>query len=163
MEKLTDFNDGPSLPSGFSSVKAIVEPDYRLIAALSTAQQTFVLSDPSQTDNPITYASPSFLALTGYTLKEVVGRNCRFLQGPETSHAAIKEIKDAVGRGEDISLCLLNYKKDGSPFWNQVFIAPLKDTSGKVVSYVGVQCEVTVEGVLGASTVGGVYGDGGTK
>ena len=132
-------------PSGFSSVETTIEPDFRLIAAISNAQHCFTLSDPSQPDNPITYASPSFLRLTGYDLREVLGRNCRFLQGPETSAEAIRLCRDAALKGEDVSICFLNYRKDGSSFWNQTFISPLKDNRGTVVSFVGVMCEVSLE------------------
>ena len=72
------------------------------------------------------------------------GRNCRFLQGPGTDANAVDVIRKGVTEGRDISVCLLNYKADGTPFWNQFFVAALRDGDGSVVNYVGVQCEVNV-------------------
>ncbi|CAH0376301.1 unnamed protein product, partial [Pelagomonas calceolata] len=118
------------------------QPDFRLMLALQAAQQNFAVSDPSLPDNPIVYASRGFLTLTGYQMSQVVGRNCRFLQGPGTDPKMVDRIRTGVAAGEDTSVCLLNYKADGTPFWNQFFVAALRDADGTVVNYVGVQCEV---------------------
>jgi len=83
--------------------------------------QPFYSQDPSLPDNPIVYCSDGFCKLSGYSRKEIVGRNCRFLQGPLTDQAAVDIIRQGVKEGRDISVCLLNYKADGSPFWNQFF------------------------------------------
>jgi len=130
-------------PSGFGPVKTLIEPDFRLMHALSSSQQNFAISDPSLPDNPIIYVSQGFLDLTGYTLDQVLGRNCRFLQGPGTDQSAVDVIRKGMKEGNDTSVCLLNYKADGTPFWNQFFIASLRDAEGNVVNYVGVQCEVS--------------------
>jgi len=119
-----------------------MEPDFRLIHSLITSQQNFVLSDPSLPDNPIVYASDGFIKLSGYKRQDIIGRNCRFLQGPGTDQAAVDVIRQGVTEGRDISVCLLNYRADGSPFWNQFFVAALRDADGTVVNFVGVQCEV---------------------
>ena len=119
------------------------DPDYSLVKALQTAQQNFVISDPSLPDNPIVYASQGFLALTGYTLEQVLGRNCRFLQGPETDPRVVARIRNGIENGEDTTVCLLNYRADGSTFWNQFFIAALRDGDGNVVNFLGVQCKVS--------------------
>lgn len=131
------------LASGFGPVKTLMEPDYRLMSALSGSQQNFAISDPSLPDNPIVYVSQGFLTLTGYTLDQVLGRNCRFLQGPGTDQAAVDVIRRGVREGTDTSVCLLNYKADGTPFWNQFFVAALRDAEDNVVNFVGVQCEVS--------------------
>lgn len=131
------------MPSGFGPVKTLMEPDYRLMSALSGSQQNFAISDPSLPDNPIVYVSQGFLDLTGYTLDQVLGRNCRFLQGPGTDQAAVDVIRKGVREGTDTSVCLLNYKADGTPFWNQFFVAALRDAEDNVVNFVGVQCEVS--------------------
>mmetsp|Transcript_10758 Transcript_10758/g.19506 ORF Transcript_10758/g.19506 Transcript_10758/m.19506 type:complete len:390 (-) Transcript_10758:412-1581(-) len=131
------------MPSGFGPVKTLMEPDYRLMSALSGSQQNFAISDPSLPDNPIVYVSQGFLELTGYTLDQVLGRNCRFLQGPGTDQAAVDVIRRGVREGTDTSVCLLNYKADGTPFWNQFFVAALRDAENNVVNFVGVQCEVS--------------------
>lgn len=119
------------------------DPDYSLVKALQTAQQNFVISDPSLPDNPIVYASQGFLTLTGYVLSEVLGRNCRFLQGPETDPKSVDKIRRGIEKGEDTTVILLNYRKDGSTFWNQFFIAALRDGDGNIVNYLGVQCQVS--------------------
>jgi PAS domain S-box-containing protein len=124
------------------TARILMEPDFRLIEALIHSQQNFVLSDPSLPDNPIVYCSEGFCKLTGYKRQHILGRNCRFLQGPGTDQGAVDIIRKGVLEGCDISVCLLNYKADGSPFWNQFFVAALKDSAGEIINYVGVQCEV---------------------
>ena len=131
------------MPSGFGPVKTLMEPDFRLMSALSGSQQNFAISDPTLPDNPIVYVSQGFLDLTGYALDQVLGRNCRFLQGPGTDQSAVDVIRKGIAEGIDTSVCLLNYKADGTPFWNQFFVAALRDAENNVVNYVGVQCEVS--------------------
>ena len=131
------------MPSGFGPVKTLMEPDFRLMSALGGSQQNFAISDPSLPDNPIVYVSQGFLDLTGYTLDQVLGRNCRFLQGPGTDQSAVDVIRKGIREGVDTSVCLLNYKADGTPFWNQFFVAALRDAENNVVNFVGVQCEVS--------------------
>lgn len=131
------------MPSGFGPVKTLMEPDFRLMSALSGSQQNFAISDPTLPDNPIVYVSQGFLDLTGYSLDQVLGRNCRFLQGPGTDQSAVDVIRKGIQEGLDTSVCLLNYKADGTPFWNQFFVAALRDAENNVVNYVGVQCEVS--------------------
>jgi PAS domain S-box-containing protein len=123
--------------------KILDDPDFSFIKALQTAQQNFVVTDPSLPDNPIVYASQGFLNLTGYTLDQILGRNCRFLQGPETDPKSVERIRKAIESGNDMSVCLLNYRVDGTTFWNQFFIAALRDAAGEVTNYVGVQCKVS--------------------
>mmetsp|Transcript_49215 Transcript_49215/g.96246 ORF Transcript_49215/g.96246 Transcript_49215/m.96246 type:complete len:551 (-) Transcript_49215:293-1945(-) len=113
--------------------------DFSLIRSLTSGQQNFVLSDPRLPDNPIVYASEGFYKLTGYSKDQVLGRNCRFLQGPGTNPKAVDTIRTAISNGTDASCCLLNYKADGTPFWNQFFVAALRDSDNCIVNYVGVQ------------------------
>jgi PAS domain S-box-containing protein len=122
--------------------KLLMEPDFRLISALVGAQQNFCLTDPALPDNPIVYCSDNFCKITGYKRSDVIGRNCRFLQGPRTDLRAVGIISKCLAEGTDVSVCLLNYKADGTPFWNQLFVAALKDSDGTVLNYVGVQQEV---------------------
>jgi PAS domain S-box-containing protein len=138
---------GPSVlaSSSSSAARALDDPDYSLVKALQTAQQNFVITDPAMPDNPIVYASQGFLTLTGYTLDQVLGRNCRFLQGPQTNPRSVDKIRHGIEKGEDTTVVLLNYRRDGSTFWNQFFIAALRDGEGKVVNYLGVQCMVSEE------------------
>ena len=131
----------PALQSVPNSV--INSNDFELVKALALAQHNFVISDPSLPDNPIVFASAGFYALTGYSPDEVIGRNCRFLQGAATDPRAIAAIRRGVVDGKDTAVCLINYKKDGTSFWNRFFIAALKSVDGKIVNYVGVQCQVS--------------------
>ncbi|KAI3429692.1 hypothetical protein D9Q98_005777 [Chlorella vulgaris] len=130
-----------------------------LVAALSRVQDNFVLSDPSLPDCPIVYASPAFLQLTGYCCSEVVGRNCRFLQGPATDPAVVQQLRDGLAASppRPVTVTLLNYRKaDASghqePFWNSLHIAPLRDADGKVQFYVGVQMPITDDGQEGSDS-----------
>lgn len=125
--------------------KELVKSDFSLISSLTTGQQNFVLSDPRLPDNPIVYASQGFYELTGYTREQVLGRNCRFLQGPATDPKAVDIIRQAIANGTDATTCILNYKADGTPFWNQFFVAALRDQDNCIVNYVGVQCAIDPE------------------
>nr|AML79106.1 putative LOV domain-containing protein [Lepidosperma gibsonii] len=111
--------------------------------ALSNLQQTFVVSDATRPDCPIMYASAGFFNMTGYSAKEVIGRNCRFLQGPETDKAEVAKIRDAVKNGKSYCGRLLNYRKDGIPFWNLLTVTPIRDDIGNVIRFIGMQVEVS--------------------
>nr|AML77459.1 putative LOV domain-containing protein [Menyanthes trifoliata] len=117
--------------------------------ALATLQQTFVVSDATKPDCPIMHASSGFFTMTGYSTKEVVGRNCRFLQGKETDQDEVAKIRNAVETGSSYCGRLLNYKKNGTPFWNLLTITPIKDVNGKTIKFIGMQVEVSkyTEGV----------------
>ena len=104
---------------------------------------TFSITDPMEPDNPLVWVNPSFTRITGYEAEEVVGRNCRFLQGPATDPAAVAEISSALRERRTVTTTLLNYRKDGSPFWNQLSVSPVFDGEGALVSFVGVQTDVT--------------------
>ncbi|CAK8562050.1 unnamed protein product [Lathyrus sativus] len=117
--------------------------------ALATLQQTFVVSDATKPDCPILYASSGFFTMTGYSSKEVIGRNCRFLQGPETDMNEVAKIRDATKNGRSYCGRLLNYKKNGTPFWNLLTVTPIKDDHGNTIKFIGMQVEVSkyTEGV----------------
>lgn len=142
-EKESMSVDGLLASSQGIANKVLDDPDFSFIKALQTAQQNFVVTDPSLPDNPIVYASQGFLNLTGYSLDQILGRNCRFLQGPETDPKHVERIRKAIEQGNDMSVCLLNYRVDGTTFWNQFFIAALRDAAGNVTNFVGVQCKVS--------------------
>nr|AML79549.1 putative LOV domain-containing protein [Cyrilla racemiflora] len=117
--------------------------------ALATLQQTFVVSDATKPDCPIVYASSGFFTMTGYSTNEVIGRNCRFLQGPDTDQNEVEKIRNATRTGKSYCGRLLNYKKDGTPFWNLLTITPVKDNNGRTIKFIGMQVEVSkyTEGV----------------
>ena len=126
-------------PEALAKNDELERQDFSLIRSLASGQKCFVLSDPKLPDNPIIFASEGFYQLTGYTSKEVLGRNCRFLQGPGTDKKAVDVIRKAVSSGSDATVCLLNYKADGTPFWNQFFIAALRDSDNCIVNYVSLR------------------------
>jgi PAS domain S-box-containing protein len=104
---------------------------------------TFTITDPREADNPLVWVNPSFSRVTGYAAEEVVGRNCRFLQGPATDPAAVDTVRTALAERRTVTTTLLNYRKDGTAFWNQLSISPVFDGGGRLVSFVGVQTDVT--------------------
>lgn len=117
--------------------------DYHLMTSIQTAQRSFCMTNPHLPDNPIVFASEGFLALTGYTREQVLGRNCRFLQGPGTDRRMVEALSRGIASGVDTSVCLLNYRADGTPFYNQIFLAALRNQDNVIVNYVGVQLEVS--------------------
>jgi PAS domain S-box-containing protein len=103
-----------------------------------------VVSDPRKPDAPIILANQAFLDLSGYSAAEVIGRNCRFLQGPATDEADVKAIRNGLASGNDfVTIELLNYRKDGSSFWNELSISPVYDEHGELIYYFGSQKDVT--------------------
>nr|AML79502.1 putative LOV domain-containing protein [Woodsia ilvensis] len=125
-----------------------------LMLSLTKVQQSFVLANPHLPDSPIVHASEMFLRLTGYSREEVVGRNCRFLQGPDTDRRAVQLIGESLRAEKPCTVKLLNYRKDKTPFWNLLHIAPVRSSSGKVAFFAGVQLEVASveEPCLGSET-----------
>ena len=144
-----DAEGEASLSEGGERTRAINKYDYGLLEALKHARRSFVITDPTLPDNPIVFASGGFLSLTGYKLEQVLGRNCRFLQGPRTDARAVGKIREAIKHGTDVQICLLNYKIDSTTFWNHFFIAALRDDAGDVVNFLGVQIEVSERVAMG--------------
>ncbi len=128
---------------------AIAEGDMRdpangiFFAAVKTTRMPMIVTDPKQDDNPIIFANPAFLQMTGYTADEVLGRNCRFLQGPDTDAETIGEIAEAIRQRRETSVEILNYKKNGSAFWNALFVSPVLDGDGELRYYFASQLDVT--------------------
>ncbi|KAI9670534.1 MAG: hypothetical protein M1831_005754 [Alyxoria varia] len=113
--------------------------------------ETYCLTDPSLPDNPIVYASEEFYNTTQYGRDYVIGRNCRFLQGPRSSPASVQRLIDALADGQEICETILNYRRDGSPFINLLMIAPLYDNKGQVRYFIGAQIDISglIEGGQG--------------
>jgi len=107
----------------------------------------FVVADACQPDMPIVYASPEFFALTGYPQSEVLGRNCRFLQGPETSTETRGALRQALSEGRMITADILNYRKDGSSFWNRLRMKPILNDDGDLMYVFGIQNVIAAEEV----------------
>ena len=112
-------------------------------AAVQMSRMPMCLTDPGQPDCPIVFCNQAFEQLTGYSQAEIIGRNCRFLQGELTDPATVAEIRRVLAAREDVHLELLNSRRHGSRFWNALFISPVFDTSGELVYFFASQLDVT--------------------
>jgi PAS domain S-box-containing protein len=101
------------------------------------------ISDPRLPDNPVIFANAAFLDLTGYTREDIQGRNCRFLQGPLTDRATVRQIREALAERRPVAVEVLNYRKDGTPFWNALFIGPIFGLDGELLHFFSSQLDVT--------------------
>lgn len=128
--------------ASLSSAANMDVSDFALMKVISAAQRSFLITDPALHDNPIIYASNGFLELTGYNLESVLGRNCRFLQCEDTDPQQVAVLREGILAGRDTSVCLLNRRADGSLFYNQIFVAALRNANHEIVNFVGVQVEV---------------------
>lgn len=113
--------------------------------ALAASAEGITIADARLPDNPLIYANAGFERLTGYSVADVLGRNCRFLQGPGTDPATLAILRSAIREKREVTVQLLNYRKDGSPFWNRLSITPVQDASGAVTHFIGVQSDVSAE------------------
>ena len=113
--------------------------------AMDAAPVGIILTDPSLPDNGIVYANEEFERLTGYAEDEIIGENCRVLQGPETDPEPVAAMREAIAAAEPVTVELRNYRKDGTPFWNRVTVAPIRGDDGEVTNYVGFQRDVDEE------------------
>ena len=114
---------------------------------LEKIDRSIVISDPSQKDCPMVYISKEFSKHTGYSVKESLGKNCRFLQGPETDENDIQQIKLSLNLKKRITIDILNYKKNGEKFWNRLRIIPIFDNEKKLIYFAGEQNPISVESV----------------
>jgi len=112
--------------------------------AIASASNGIVICDPHQHGCPIIYSNPAFSAMTGYAPEEVIGRNCRFLQGEGTDTQATRQVREGLREERDFQVVLRNYRKDGTPFWNELTISPVRDANGALTHFVGVQTDITV-------------------
>ncbi|MFG0852730.1 histidine kinase famiy protein [Pseudomonas sp. FYR_2] len=118
-------------------------PHDMFFAAVETTRMPMIVTDPNRDDNPIIFANRAFLEMTGYGLEEIIGRNCRFLQGPETDASIVDTLRDSIAQRVDIATEILNYRKDGSSFWNALFISPIFNERGDLVYYFASQLDVS--------------------
>lgn len=112
-------------------------------SALEAVGMGITISDPNRPDNPLIYANPKFLELSGYSEEELLGRNCRFLQGEKTDPERIEAIRTAIEKRQHFSGEILNYRKNGEPFWNLIVIGPIFDDQGQLINFVGFQQDIT--------------------
>lgn len=111
--------------------------------ALSSTAEGVTISDCTLPGNPIIYANEGFERITGYSVADVVGRNCRFLQGEDTDPEAIEEIRRGLRENRELTVEILNYRKDGTPFWNRLSIDPVRNADGRVTNFIGIQVDIT--------------------
>lgn len=112
-------------------------------AAIEMTRMPMIVTDPNRPDNPIVFANQAFLNTTGYQMEEVLGRNCRFLQGEGTDPQMIANLSRAIRDRTDIAVEIQNFRKDGTAFWNALFVSPIFDRDGKLLYYFGSQLDVT--------------------
>ena len=114
-------------------------------AAVRTTRMPMVIANPRLEDCPIVFVNDAFCLLTGFGRGDILGRNCRFLQGPDTDPATVREIGDAIRTELPVKVDILNYRKDGEPFWNRLLMAPVRDAEGEVTYFFASQVDVTSE------------------
>ena len=138
METSSGACDGKPLAQG-----ATDELRRLLDRAVAASSNGIIITGPNLPDAPIIYVNPAFERTTGYSRDEVLGRNCRFLQKGERDQSAIQELRDAIKAGRECRVVLKNYKKDGTLFWNELYVSPVHDEEDRLTNFVGVQNDVT--------------------
>ncbi|KAL4431058.1 hypothetical protein ABPG75_006314 [Micractinium tetrahymenae] len=126
-----------------SQRKAVEAASHVREQALSNLNEGICICDATLKDCPVVYVNNAFLRITGYSRSEVIGRNCRFLQGPKTDPATVQRLATALHEGREITVELLNYRKSGEEFYNMLSITPVRDASGRLLSFIGVQSDIT--------------------
>ncbi|REJ86612.1 MAG: response regulator [Planctomycetota bacterium] len=111
--------------------------------AVAAARDGIIIVDAQQSNQPIIYVNEGFTKITGYSAEEAAGRNCRFLQGPDTDRATVQKLRTAIRQKRPCRVTLQNYRKDGEKFWNELQVTPVRDESGEVTHFMGVQHDVT--------------------
>ncbi len=132
-----------SLRTDITNLKEIQETLILRDRAIAAAVSGILVTDPKQPDNPIVDVNPAFERITGYGKAEALGRNCRFLQGPDSDRGVLDGIRTAIAAGRECQGVIRNYRKDGTPFWNDIKITPVRDEMGRVIHFVGVITDAT--------------------
>jgi len=111
--------------------------------AVAASSNGIVITDPKLPDDPIVYVNPAFERISGYAADEVRGRNCRFLQADDRDQPSLDELRGALKEERECRVVLKNYRKDGTPFWNELYVSPVQDEEGKLTNFVGIQNDIT--------------------
>ncbi|MFE8646400.1 histidine kinase famiy protein [Sphingomonas sp. NCPPB 2930] len=112
-------------------------------AAIETTRMPMLVTDPRQEDNPIVFANRAFISMSGYSGEEILGHNCRFLQGPDTDAATVAAIREAIEDRREINTEILNYRKDGTSFWNALYVSPVYNQNKELVYFFASQLDVS--------------------
>ncbi|MBK2451671.1 PAS domain S-box protein, partial [Escherichia coli] len=149
------MNDGRDIP-GHSDMlhvrkhgevsNAAIEADERhdiFFAAVETTRMPMIVTDPHRDDNPIIFCNRAFEKMTGYTQEEIVGKNCRFLQGHETDQDTVSQVREAIRHQREVSVEILNYRKNGSTFWNALFVSPVHGADGEIRYFFASQLDIS--------------------
>ncbi len=112
-------------------------------AAVRTTRMPMVVTDPHRPDNPIIFCNDAFSFMTGYSQDEILGYNCRFLQGPETDRTVVGELRAAIAKREEVSVEMLNYRKNGSTFWNALYVSPVFGDDGELRYFFASQLDIS--------------------
>jgi PAS domain S-box-containing protein len=147
---IVPFLDDKGVPEQYVSIRTDItelkrsQKTLRLQArAMEASVDGIAIADARAEDYPLIYVNPAFERMTGYSSAELLGRNCRFLQGPETNQPGLEDVRIALREGCSGRAALRNYRKDGSLFWNELVIAPVRDEAGRLTHYIGVANDVT--------------------
>lgn len=125
-------------------VRQKTEEQLRLLErAIAASSNGILISDPHQPGNPVIYANSGFERITGYKREDILGTNCRFLQGTDTKQPALDELHRAIAEGLETQVVLRNYRKDGTLFWNEFCLNPVRDEAGHLTHFIGVQTDIT--------------------
>jgi PAS domain S-box-containing protein len=135
-------NSRPKVRGGAGSGVTDTHSDV-FFAAVEMTRMPMIVTDPNKPDNPIAFANQAFLRMTGYDRAEILGRNCRFLQGPDTDRATVDEVRRAVEARREIATEILNYRRNGSTFWNALFISPVLNQQGELIYFFASQLDVS--------------------
>lgn len=135
---------GNALLEGGGGAIAAAGLDGVMALAIAAAPIGITVADPSLPDCPLVFANPAFCRITGYAPEEVLGRNCRFLQGPGTEREPVRSLRRAVANGEPVTVEVTNHRKDGRRFVNELRLTPVRDAAGRVIATLGIQHDVSL-------------------
>ncbi len=128
-----------------AEIAGLVKGGDPFAAAVRATRMPMVISDPRLPDNPIVFVNDAFCRLCGYPREEILGRNCRFLQGPGTAPDTVATIRAGIDAAQSVNIDILNYRKTGEAFWSRLLMAPVRDAEGQLAYFFASQVDVTLE------------------
>ncbi len=122
-----------------------MQKQFQLTRAIASTSWGVVVTDPHQPNYPVVFVNPAFTRITGYSATEIIGKNCRILQGSETNPETIHQIREAIAAEQPFTCTILNYRQNGESFWNELTLDPIFDDKGNLAHYIGIQRDVTAQ------------------